>query len=160
MWLWLHSWFAWRFSLTRLAMAVLFLGAFVGLNLRKIEPRQFEVGEFTLIAESCWGWPLPFVEGRDLADAFRTTTTTEFYNLPEVVTMSVGHTSESPVNQPLVILLPHELPRSHQTYRLFELNSMQWLSTGSGHIACGLVDALADAHRLTPSNRKNSTFFD
>ena len=54
MWKWLRSWFAWRFRLTRLVVAVVFLGAFVGLNLMKQEV-HLEEG----LTYDMWGWPMP-----------------------------------------------------------------------------------------------------
>ena len=62
----LRSWFSWRFSLTRLVVAVVFLGVFVGLNL--LGPKTLilspaldtpavqleESGDVTIL----YGWPL------------------------------------------------------------------------------------------------------
>jgi len=59
---WLRSWFAWRFSLTRLVIAVLFLGTFVGLNLRVVGPIEWPDN---LCPSILWGWPLPIVWERD-----------------------------------------------------------------------------------------------
>jgi hypothetical protein len=52
MWKWLRSWFAWRFSLGRLVVATVFLGAVVGLNVRDVRP--------TDDVSYCSGWPIPF----------------------------------------------------------------------------------------------------
>jgi len=54
---WLRSWFAWRFSLTRLVLAVVFLAAFVGLNV--CGPQKEMGGDVDIY----WGWPLPSAEG-------------------------------------------------------------------------------------------------
>jgi hypothetical protein len=52
-WLWLRSWFAWRFSLARLVIAVVFLGVVVGLNVQKIGPLWCDELSY------CYGWPFP-----------------------------------------------------------------------------------------------------
>jgi hypothetical protein len=57
MWKWFRSWFAWRFSLARLVVAVVFLGAVVGLNCRKIGPTYL-----TDLPACYFGWPLPLAE--------------------------------------------------------------------------------------------------
>lgn len=70
---WLRSWFVWQFSLTRLVIAVVFLGAFLGLNVRRIGPSVYQVplsGRVssppdpnptpTLIVRHFRGWPFPF----------------------------------------------------------------------------------------------------
>ena len=86
---WLRSWFAWRFSLTRLVVAVVFLGAFIGLNMRKIGPRRAidpRGGQSEALAYS-WGWPLPvFLQEGDLnindalvADSYRLPLTHQTY---------------------------------------------------------------------------------
>ena len=51
----LRSWFAWRFSLTRLVVAVVFLGVFVGLNV--CEATLLNGAGLTAVGQ---GWPLPF----------------------------------------------------------------------------------------------------
>jgi len=55
---WLRSRFAWRFSLARLVVAVVFLGMCIGLNMREIGPvlASFSGG----LPARYWGWPLPF----------------------------------------------------------------------------------------------------
>ena len=66
---WLRSWFTLRFSLTRLIIAIVFLGAFVGLNMREIGPVVH--GEHVRPIESphyLWGWPLPFIEQKEAWD--------------------------------------------------------------------------------------------
>ena len=55
MYRWLRPWFLWRFGLSRLVIAVVFLGAFVGLNMRVIGPQGH--GQFGTLYS--WGWPLP-----------------------------------------------------------------------------------------------------
>jgi hypothetical protein len=63
MWKWLRSWFAWRFSLRRLVVATVFLGAFVGLNVQEIGPMRPRKREGAIVpgASVCFrGWPLPF----------------------------------------------------------------------------------------------------
>jgi len=61
---WLRSWFAWRFSLIRLVIAVVFLGAFVGLNTRRIGPAVYQMQLSSpppaLIVRHFRGWPFPF----------------------------------------------------------------------------------------------------
>ena len=51
MWKWLRSWFAWRFSLTRLVVAVVFLGAVLGLSLY---PERINDGR---AEQRNYGWP-------------------------------------------------------------------------------------------------------
>jgi hypothetical protein len=63
MWKWLGSWFAWRFSLTRLVVAVVFLGAFVGLNMRGPQSR------WETLSVRYQGWPLPITEQWEQWDA-------------------------------------------------------------------------------------------
>jgi len=63
---WIRSWFAWRFSLIRLVLATLFLGAFVGLNMHQISQPVDYVVEHSgkklegSASHSYYGWPLPF----------------------------------------------------------------------------------------------------
>ena len=59
MWKWLRSCFAWRFSLTRLVIAVVFLGAFVGLNMRPIGPVNSRDTGLGREIVCLWGWPFP-----------------------------------------------------------------------------------------------------
>ena len=62
---WLNGWFAWRFGLTRLMVAMLFLGAYVGLNLKMTGPFLSELPS-TLVGRAAqfeyyWGWPVPLL---------------------------------------------------------------------------------------------------
>jgi len=62
---WLRSWFSWRFSLARLVIAVVLLGALIGLNMRKVGPRPvgFTAGPFGRLEIDvvCYrGWPFCF----------------------------------------------------------------------------------------------------
>jgi hypothetical protein len=61
MWKWLRYRFVWRFSLGRLMIATVFLGAVVGLNLQEIGPIMCDLGsEYSGNYRVCyWGWPLP-----------------------------------------------------------------------------------------------------
>jgi len=59
---WLRSWFTWRFSLTRLVVAVVFLGVAMGLNMKEIGPfvvHKRYGGEDVAWVCRQWGWPLP-----------------------------------------------------------------------------------------------------
>ena len=77
---WIGVWFAWRFSLARLVIAVLFFGAFLGLNTRRIGPavHQWPGSEMIvagganstsqtpiLIVTHFRGWPFPFTGSRE-----------------------------------------------------------------------------------------------
>jgi len=111
MWQWLRSWFAWRFSLTRLVIAVVFLGAFVGLNMRKIGPLDGEAFRPT----EYWGWPFPVVWSatplpENLPDDF---TEEEFKEAER--RLAAFETSAS-----------YRLPLTHKTYRFLEFRSFRW----------------------------------
>ena len=66
MWKWLQFCFAWRFSLTRLMVGVLFLGAFLGLNMRMVGPNDcllhIKGDLYDMYTAYRWGWPLPCIE--------------------------------------------------------------------------------------------------
>jgi len=66
MWKWLCSWFAWRFSLTRLMMATMLLAALLGLNSRVVQG-ELVIWETERVIVSrgdpVWGWPAPFIQG-------------------------------------------------------------------------------------------------
>lgn len=100
MWKWLRSWFVWRFSLTRLVVAVLFLGVFVGLNLRG---PKFHGGYGV---NTVWGWPLPVA-----MLTFQCDPSPE----PDSVKEQTGY---------------EWIPWTHQTYHLFRLDSLRWLHSG------------------------------
>ena len=103
---WLRSWFAWRFSLTRLVIAVLFLGASVGLNMREIGPVWLEgFHDPTYL----WGWPLAFAlrHGRPVSEVpFIDGDKREKW---EVRYEAARRTARS-----------YRLPCTHQTYRLLD----------------------------------------
>jgi len=80
MWKWLRVQFAWRFSLCRLVIAVLFLGTLAHLNFSKIGPIEQYCSTFeakTAPADGTvvlprfqptiylWGWPFPFMAERE-----------------------------------------------------------------------------------------------
>ena len=119
MWKWLSSWFSWRFSLKRLVIAVFFLGAFVGLNARKIEPRAVTAGGCILVVEPSWGWPLPFTSTAHVSESRR---------------------PSSPETQ--------ELPRTHQSYRLLDSYWSSDLLQAAifwgedFHVLCSIFDVL------------------
>ena len=94
MWKWLRSWFAWRFSLTRLVVAVVFLGVFVGLNFRQL---QVQVEGGIPCEESFRGWPFPITFSACIvkpADALHEVSSEQYDQFDW-------------------------LPWTHQTYRLF-----------------------------------------
>jgi hypothetical protein len=64
MWKWLRSWFAWRFSLGRLVIATVFLGAVVGLNVREIRPEAAWSVDGNDLVDCYRGWPFPFIVTR------------------------------------------------------------------------------------------------
>ncbi len=110
---WFHSWFAWRFSLTRLVVAVVFLGAFVGLNV--CGPRA-PIGDAVLFF---WGWPLPggstHLEG---PDDFTPADFHEFHSLRWV-------------------------PWTHYTYHLTKQRPVQWVRFGRRDLSgYGPINAL------------------
>ena len=117
---WLCSWFAWRFSLTRLTVATVVLGAIVGLNARKIGPRQGHAwGTFYHLGpSSCWGWPLPFRKEFEDSDA-------RWQDLIE-----------------------YRIPFTHQTYHLLnwdELYLQDLLRTNTNERTfsiCAIIDAI------------------
>ena len=58
---WLYDRLAWRFSLARLMIAIVFLGALIGLNMRRVPCG----------AENFYGWPLPFMKKRETGKRMR-----------------------------------------------------------------------------------------
>jgi hypothetical protein len=98
-----------RFSLARLVVAVVFLGVFVGLNMRKIGPMEVLYG----VPCSYRGWPLPFYGGRDerageLQDAA--------YQVREARAACEAALEDDRAYRVAAIF--YRLPLTHQTYRL------------------------------------------
>jgi hypothetical protein len=136
MWKWLRSWFVWRFSLVRLVVAMVFLGAFVGLNMRPVHSHLVDFS--CSIDYRTWGWPLPI-------------TYDEYWDLSA---------REGLVEQdfPFEGLEPssfeEHIPWTHQTYYLRDLDSFQWVYWGSQrwvqsddtaygiHILCAVINIL------------------
>ena len=111
MWKWLRSWFAWRFSLTRLVIAVLFLGAVVGLNMREIGPRHWPED---LIPAISWGWPLPIAW--ELDQSFRAPVNGEPNPLTQEELSARWRAAGC-----------YRFPLTHQTYRLLRWErDMRW----------------------------------
>jgi len=107
---WLRPWFAWRFSLTRLVVAVVFLGAFVGLNVRVPQMESLALTQVVGFR----GWPLPVI-----AEVSRMPIPDDPSSSPS---LSEGYYKQY-----------KWLPWTHQTYRLFlpDLNtsSPSWLAS-------------------------------
>ena len=124
----LRSWFAWRFSLTRLVVAMVFLGAFVGLNVSKQEL-------FPTWTGAVWtfrGWPLPIT------------------CQPREWDPSSDSHLEPPADYS-----PREWAQwTHQTYRLAQVEHFNWLTslgvitwdaqngTNDVFTCCAVIDAL------------------
>ena len=107
MWKWLRSWFSWRFSLRRLVVAVVFLGAFVGLN---VCGPQTHVGGSAVVV-SFWGWPLPARGKSEGTDVLTPSDLVEFDALRWV-------------------------PWTHCTYHLTKHRSVRWVRYGKREL-CG-----------------------
>jgi hypothetical protein len=135
MWKWLRSWFAWRFSLGRLVVATVFLGAFLGLNMRKIGP----YGGFGLPDKihvvAYWGWPLPFIRSRQ-----------NWYR-PPITNPATADKIQQEWDAWVEKNLANEIPLSHQTYYAFEWWPLsQWpfndVTTESGVVLGRIIDAV------------------
>jgi hypothetical protein len=133
MWKWLRSWFAWQFSLRRLVIATVFLGAVVGLNAQKIGPLPtgyfLSSDAFPVIYAR--GWPFPFLE--ELAYVGESDAVRVLGVEPQNIHFS---------NDWFVSLQDRALPWTHQGYRLLDLSSLGWQDTVIGRIAYGAIDAL------------------
>jgi hypothetical protein len=58
---WLRGWFVWRFGLWRFVVAIVFLGAVLGLNIRSVGPAaELLWAEDYRMVDYFQGWPLPF----------------------------------------------------------------------------------------------------
>ena len=101
-WRWLRSRFAWRFSLARLVVAVAFMGALIGLNMRRIGPVWLGG---THDPANIYGWPLPFLQAEAVDRV-------QFLNDIERAKWYDAKRSGS----------SDLLPRTHQTYRLLDWN--------------------------------------
>jgi len=125
---WLRSWFAWRFSLTRLVIAVAFWAAFVGLN---VCGPQYQIHGFErkgrLVVEY-FGWPVAFRSGTRPWDA---------------------------TSDPLLEFMTRErldenewLPWTHQTYRLTGSNLYfiltRWAVVHRDRSEINIIDAVLD----------------
>jgi hypothetical protein len=118
MWKCLRSQFAWRFSLIRLVMAVVFLGIFFGLNV--CGPTAQIVSSRGRTVASHWGWPLPFsVSERDFDAA--------------------SDVLEEPVTSQQFSQL-RWLPWTHKTYRIVLLFPRGLFATGFA--VCAIIDVL------------------
>jgi len=138
MWKWLHPCFAWRFSLTRLVVAVVFLGAFVGLNMRKIRP-CFAYWSSQAPVAYLQGWPLPF--------------TYECMNAEKAFFIAAADNNIDPESAEERRAFERavvdgdvrdyvSLPWYYAAYRLLEWPQTDWLGTHDGRDFCGIIDAL------------------
>lgn len=124
MWKCLRSWFAWRFSLRRLLIATVLLGALVGLNFRRIGP--------TVMLGASWpgeagppinyyGWPLPWAVELD----------GDFWDLQRQFVGDV----RSAENQRVLAQLnarhdaakSYRYPLTHWTYCFFDERGVAWI---------------------------------
>jgi hypothetical protein len=127
---WLRSWFAWRFSLRRLVIATLFLGAVVGLNMQKIGPIIHPYEPQIPLLTYFWGWPLPCAndwqnvpgEIQDEAGICRA---------PEVGTVDFEIYLEK-FREHCIVAEHYQFPAFHQTYRLLIWVGGDWLFTYYG----------------------------
>jgi hypothetical protein len=106
---WLRSWFAWRFSLTRLVVAVVFLGVLVGLNLCgpcvAFLPQK---GKDDRIISRIEGWPLPAIH--------------MYYRGQYIDAETESIPTETEEDNEF-----GWLPWTHQTYRLLEFDPLKGL---------------------------------
>ena len=125
---WLRSRFAWRFSLTRLVLAVLFLGAFVGLNARQIGPCLL----LSSSSMSYWGWPLPFVAVKDERKGLLLDALMGRYAGPEPESRKAVYEELKALR---AAVRAYRIPPTHHTYYL-----LNWLP--NGRIVCAIIDTL------------------
>jgi hypothetical protein len=127
---WLRGWFAWRFSLRRLVIATVFLGAIIGLNTREIGPMVWH-GVY-LAPRSYCGWPLPFVwewsEEGDFCIAYQ---------------RKLGRDcTQRELNRAWwAAVESYRFPFTHQTYRLLDFANWSY-DNGRSFAFCGAIDAL------------------
>ena len=146
---WIGVWFAWRFSLTRLVIAVLFLGAFLGLNTRRIGPAVHQLPESEMIVAG----------GANSASQTPVLIVTHFRGWPFPFTRSTGGLSrDAEMNSDVLDRAPadfsdserdgfFEPPWTHRTYSLispFRNPPMKGLIPLDleGYIVLGVIDAL------------------
>jgi hypothetical protein len=131
MWKWLRSWFAWRFSLVRLVVCIVFLAACIGLNFREIMPPPRGVEPVY------YGWPLPCTVKWDV-DLVPNARALEHFLFDE------GKHAR------WLTTRSHLLPLTHQTYRLIEFKSLRWFYSQNGLIVCGILNGLFGLAVLFP----------
>ena len=125
MWKWLRSWFAWRFSLVRLVVAVVFFAACLGLNVCGPQAQIVSNRGRTVVRH--WGWPLPFsVSERDFDAA--------------------SDVLEEPVTSQQFSQL-RWLPWTHKTYCIVLLFPRGLFATGFA--VCAIIDVLVGLITLT-----------
>ena len=123
---WLRSEFRGRFSLTRLLIATVFLGGFVGMNMHKIGPTRLTSGIYNY-----YGWPLPFIAMNDQRE----------YHPPFEAPENCDELLKAH-NAFMEDYNSYRIPLHHQAYCLLRGDSLRNLDTERGRILCAVINIL------------------
>lgn len=137
----MSKWFECQYSLRRLAIATVFLGVILGLNLRRVGPMRPPCITYSYVCY--WGWPLPFiVEEREKnlwADPNRLTApyvpdkcqTAEDF----LITVEMKNANPS--------AWTNKFPFTHLTYYMVDCDLMRWLSSVDNRLTvCRVIDVV------------------
>jgi hypothetical protein len=128
-----RCYYRWRFSLQRLIIASMFLGAVIGLNVREVgpwwQPYDFYTSRYAILSH-CWGWPFPFHAKMDSTAGYGHMQT--WWNLDRDTDAPVTDAGQSV-----------DLPCTHFTYRLLKLDVRLDGPAGGGFVVWGgVIDAI------------------
>jgi len=114
---WLRGWFEWRYGLTRLITAIVFLGAFMAANLKIVGPKSHN-----LFMPQYWGWPFPYAmemnldkEERAVVAALR-----KHHNWTKAEEALLKKHADM-IHVCFAEVKAYQFPSMHQTYRYLDL---------------------------------------